>query len=577
EEQTLFEGNLSEEGIASIPAKLSANESAPGMLQANFSTRVFEPGGGFSVDRFSVPFHPYQVYAGVKTPKGDVARGMLLTDEDHTVDVVTVDTEGNPVSSSVTVSLYKLSWKWWWDKTEDNIGGYKGRVSGEELESETVQTTNGRGKWTLRVDYPQWGRYLVRVVDQNGHASGKIIYIDWPGWAGRAAEDGQGGAQLLTFTADKPVYSVGETVKLNIPTGFAGRALVSIESGSKVVESHWLEAQKGNTDFSFKASAAMSPNVYVNITLIQPHAQTANDRPIRLYGVIPIKVEDPKTILHPEIAMADVLEPNSRVQIKVSERDRGPMTYTVAVVDEGLLGLTRFKTPDPWSTFYAREALGVKTWDLYDHVLGAYGGEVKSLLNIGGGADGEGPEGKKPDRFKPVVKFLGPFELKAGETNSHVINMPNYVGAVRTMIVASNGNGAYGRTDKSTPVRKSLMVLGSLPRVLGPGESVRLPVTVFSTDEGSKVVNVKVETGKRMLVDGPEKQVVRFYDAGEKMAYFNLGVLSSLGKGRIKITAQSGGDVAVYETDIEVRVPNPTIYESFAKSLEKGESWSQAI
>ncbi|MEL7342430.1 MAG: alpha-2-macroglobulin family protein, partial [Bacteroidota bacterium] len=349
-----------------------------------------------------------------------------------------------------------------------------------------------------------------------------------PGWAGRAAEDGQGGAQMLTFTADKPVYSVGETVKLNIPTGFAGRALVSVENGSKVIESHWLEAQKGNTDFSFKASAAMSPNVYVNITLIQPHAQTANDRPIRLYGVIPIKVEDPNTILHPELAMADVLEPNSRVQIQVSERDRGPMTYTVAVVDEGLLGLTRFKTPDPWSTFYAREALGVKTWDLYDHVLGAYGGEVKSLLNIGGGADGEGPEGKKPDRFKPVVKFLGPFELKAGETNSHVIEMPNYVGAVRTMIVASNGQGAYGKTEKSVPVRKALMVLGSLPRVLGPGENVRLPVTVFSTDEGSKVVNVKVETGKRMLVDGPEKQVVRFYDAGEKMAYFNLGVLSSL-------------------------------------------------
>ncbi|MEL7531407.1 MAG: MG2 domain-containing protein [Bacteroidota bacterium] len=577
EEQTLFEGNLTNEGTANVPANLSSNETAPGMLQANFSTRVFEPGGGFSVDRFSSPFHPYQTYAGIKTPKGDVARGMLLTDEDHVVNVVTVDTEGNPVSSSVEVTLYKLSWKWWWDKSQDNIGSYKGKVSGRELDSETITTSNGRGTYTLRVDYPEWGRYLVRAVDQNGHATGKIIYIDWPGWAGRAAEDGQGGAQMLSFTSDKPVYKVGETINLNIPTGFAGRALVSVESGTKVIEAHWLEAQKGNTKFSLKASGEMAPNVYINVSLLQPHAQTANDRPIRLYGVIPIKVEDPGTILNPEIAMADVLEPNSRVQIKVSEKDGGPMTYTLAVVDEGLLGLTRFKTPDPWSTFYAREALGIKTWDIYDHVLGAYGGEVKSLLNIGGGDGGEGPEGKKPDRFKPVVKFLGPFELKAGETKSHLINMPNYVGAVRTMIVASNGEGAYGKTEKSTPVRKALMVLGSLPRVVGPGENVRLPVTVFSTEDGSKVVNVKVETGKRMLVDGAEKQVVRFYNAGEKMAYFNLGVLSSLGTGHVKITAQSGGDVAVYETDIQVRVPNPVIYESFSKSLEKNQNWAQAI
>lgn len=577
EEQTLFEGNLTDEGTANVPANLSSNESAPGMLQANFSTRVFEPGGGFSVDRFSIPFHPYQTYTGLKTPKGDVARGMLLTDEDHSIDVVTVDTKGNPVSSTVTVTLYQLSWKWWWDKSEDNIGSYKGKVSGKEISSGSVTTTNGKGKWTLRVDYPQWGRYLLRAVDQNGHATGKIIYIDWPGWAGRAADDGQGGAQMLTFTSDKPVYKVGQTINLNIPTGFAGRALVSVESGTKVIEAHWIEAKKGVTEFAIEAKAEMAPNVYINVSLLQPHAQTANDRPIRLYGVIPIKVEDPGTILNPEIAMADVLEPNSRVQVKVSEKDGGPMTYTLAVVDEGLLGLTRFQTPNPWSTFYAREALGIKTWDIYDHVLGAYGGEVKSLLNIGGGDGGEGPEGKKPDRFKPVVIFLGPFELKAGETNSHVINMPNYVGAVRTMVVASNGKGAYGNIEKSTPVRKALMVLGSLPRVVGPGESVRLPVTIFSTEDGSKVVNVKVETGKRMLVDGSEKQVVRFYNAGEKMAYFNLGVLGSLGTGHVKITVQSGGDVAVYETDIQVRVPNPTIYESFSKSLEKNQSWAQAV
>ncbi len=70
------------------------------------------------------------------------------------------------------------------------------------------------------------------------------------------------------------------------------------------------------------------------------------------------------------------------------------MTYTLAVVDEGLLGLTRFQTPNPWDHFYAREALGVKTWDLYDQVVGAWGGVLERMLAIGG--DEEGVRGGRP-------------------------------------------------------------------------------------------------------------------------------------------------------------------------------------
>ena len=90
------------------------------------------------------------------------------------------------------------------------------------------------------------------------------------------------------------------------------------------------------------------------------------------------------------------------------------MTYTLAIVDEGLLDLTRFATPDPWERFYRREALGVKTWDLYDEVAGAYGGVLEQLLAVGGGVPiGAGGE-KKPKRFPPMVRFAGPFFPEAG-------------------------------------------------------------------------------------------------------------------------------------------------------------------
>ncbi|HCB89526.1 MAG TPA: hypothetical protein DEP71_09625, partial [Porphyromonadaceae bacterium] len=157
----------------------------------------------------------------------------------------------------------------------------------------------------------------------------------------------------------------------------------------------------------------------------------------------------------------------------ISEKTKKSMTYTLAIVDEGLLDLTSFKTPNAWNEFYAREALGVRTWDLFDRVLGANTGMIGPLLSIGGD-EALKASSDKVNRFKPVVKFLGPFTIKNGETKTHKIKLPPYVGSVRVMVVAG-GNGAYGSAEKTVAVKNALMTLSTLPRVLGPGEEVWLP------------------------------------------------------------------------------------------------------
>ena len=108
----------------------------------------------------------------------------------------------------------------------------------------------------------------------------------------------------------------------------------------------------------------MSPNVYVHIAMIQPHNNKENDLPMRLYGVESIKVVNSESILQPVVEMPKEIEPESDFKVNVSEIKGKSMTYTIAVVDEGLLDLTGFKTPNPWNYFYAKEALGVKTWDI---------------------------------------------------------------------------------------------------------------------------------------------------------------------------------------------------------------------
>lgn len=571
EAQPIFNGYTDAQGNAIVNTTLQASEYAPGVLNAVFRGKAFEESGNFSTHRFSIPFYPYPSFIGIRLPAGDKARGMLLTDTTHRVDVVTVDADGNPVSrNEVEVTLYKLTWSWWWDNTEASAV-YRTFSQAQKLSSGTIQTRNGKGEWKFKVNYPDWGRYLVRAHDPvSGHSTAKVVYIDWPGWAGRA-RGGTDAATMLSFSSDKPKYSIGEKASLVIPGSAPGRALVSIENGSRVIESYWVETKEGDTPFSFTITRDMTPNVFVHVTLVQPHNQTVNDLPIRLYGVIPLLVEDPKTHLEPVIEMPDVLEPGQEVVIRVSEKSKRKMTYTLAVVDEGLLDLTRFKTPDPWAQFYAREALGVKTWDLYDQVIGSFGAKIERVLAIGGDMELMAKEeDAKANRFKSVVKYFGPFTLTAGK-NEHRFLMPNYIGSVKTMLVAGY-EGAYGSAEKATPVRKPLMVLATLPRVLGPEEKLKLPVTLFTMEKDIRNVAVEVKTTGPLQVKQKSQRVTM---TGSDMTLdFDLEVNSLIGWGTVEVTAISGKFTAKDVITIQVRNPNPAVTKVQESIIEAGKTWS---
>ena len=572
--QTIFDGNLDELGKAIVKPNITVKDAASGMLRASFKVRVFEQGGAFSVDQFALPYSPYATYVGMKVPEGAKFSGMLQTDTNHLVKVVTLDSDGKPVSKKkLKVQVYKVNWRWWWDSYEGDLANYVGKEYKQPIQDQYISTVNGKGQFVLRVNRPDWGRFYVCVTDEeSGHRTGQTVYIDWPAWAGSSPK-GNEGATLLSFSSDKNKYNVGENVKLTIPSSGEGRALISIESGSKVIKAFWAETKKGETNFTFPVTPDMTPNAYVNITMVQPHAQTLNDLPIRLYGVIPISVEDPKTHLNPVVTTPEKWSPETKSSLTVSEKDGKEMTYTIAIVDEGLLDLTHFKTPDPWSTFYAREALGVKTWDLFDMVMGACGAELSRILAIGGDGALDGKAANKANRFKPMVKFMGPYFLKKGEKQKLEFMMPQYVGSVRTMIVAGY-NDAYGCSEKTTPVRKPLMILGTLPRVVGPGEEVALPVTVFAMEKQIKNVKVEIQVNNMFTaLDGTSKSLT-FKEIGDDVANFKLKVNSALGVGKVKIIATSGSEKATYDIEIDVRNPNPKVVNVLESVVEAGKTWS---
>ena len=576
DDKIIFDKRANEKGYARVPLILPEAQRAPGMLKAKFVIRAFEEAGDFSIRTASKPYSPYREYVGLQLPEKNTHRHALITDTAHAIQVVTLDAEGNPVSrSGLKATVYKLDWRWWWQATDDNLAGWISRSHNRPVKEATINTSAGRGTFNFRVNYPQWGRYFIRIYDPaSGHSTGKIVYVDWPSWVTRDSREVPGGATMLSFSADKEKYQPGDMANFSFPSSKDGRALVSIEGGDRIHDIFWLNTEQDETSFQIKISEEMAPNVYAFITLVQPHAQTANDLPIRMYGVTRVNVEDPGTRLIPVMKMPEVLKPEEEFKLTVSEKNDREMTYTVALVDEGILDLTNFKTPQPWDAFYAKEALGVKTWDIYNMVLGAYGGKIQSLYNIGGDDEiTEAPDADRAKRFKPMVKFLGPFILKKGKTNTHVISVPNYVGSVRTMVVAGNGH-AYGAEDETTPVRKPLMALATLPRVAGPGETIRMPVTVFAMEDNIKNVQVSLETGDLIESTGPNMQKISFAEKGEQLVFFDLKVKDNTGIARVRVDVKGGGEKAYDETELQVRNPNPRITRTFNMMLDAGEEKS---
>ncbi|SDL64955.1 alpha-2-macroglobulin family protein [Kriegella aquimaris] len=581
EDQVVFDGKIDAFGKANFSINPQLTSKAPGMLNAVFITKVYENGGDFSTDVFTKSYSPYTTYLGLSTPKGDKERGMLLTDTPHTFEVVSVDGKGSPIpTKNLKMTVHKVNWRWWWDTSADNLSNFNSSNYREKVFEKTLNTdSSGKASFDFELKYPAWGRYLVRVEDEKGgHATGKTVYIDWPGWAGKSRKNDPSAATMLVFSTDKEQYKVGETATVTFPSSEGGRALVTIENGSEVLESRWVETEPGETKFDIAINELYTPNVFINIALLQAHATSINDSPIRLYGVVGIGVENLETKLQPEISMSALLRPEENIEVKVSEKQGKVMTYSIAIVDEGLLDLTRFKTPNPWEVFFAKEALGVKTWDVYDDVIGAFGGRIDQVFAIGGDGELAGAKNKKANRFEPMVVHLGPYELKAGETKSHTVKIPKYVGSVRTMVVAQNSEKeAYGSTEKTTPVRKPLMVLASLPRKITPGEKVTLPVTVFAMEKKVKDVTIKLQKNQSFNIIGEAVQRLTFTQPDEKMAYFELEVIDFKGIGKVIVEASGNGENASFEIPIDVVNPNQVTTEVQEVILDANSESSVAL
>ncbi len=568
----IFTGVLDEEGESAVSWQLPSLSEAPSRLSAILRARVLEKGGRPNSTTRTVHIDPFEVYVGLRKPDMDYGFTRINTSLEVPIVAVTPDGEAAP-GRTLTYRVFHNENYWWWEY--DSRDQFRLRFKRDFSTKKIFETSIISRDRPVPVAFTpeNKGEYLIEVADADGHRASLFIRA-YP-WGSLPASGRDAGA--LALKTDRENYAPGETAVVSFPVPDTSSVLVTVSRGGNVVHSRWhTPGTRNTTQVEIPITADMAPNAYVTISVIQPHRQTANDRPLRMYGVVPLHVVDPDTRLDLTLAAPDELRPEDSFNVVVQTGDGKPAQLTLSVVDEGLLDITQFSTPDPWRAFFGKLRLRLRISDLFGQVIGVNIGDVFKTFAIGGDVAMAGyrrdrlPEDQK-QRFKSVSLFEGP--VATDDQGRAVVSfaMPNYVGSVRIMAVAARGN-AYGSAEKTVPVKTDLMVVPTLPRVLRPGDRIAVPATVFAMRDSLGPVDVAISTEGLLRVDGQARDTIAFREASDEDVRFMCVVPNAVGDARVVITATAGDVIATHATDLTISPSSPRISADETREIQPGQA-----
>ena len=530
--------------------------------------------GGVSKEGKTLTVSPFTTYIGASKNEGNGWNGNYTQKDNIAIPIVNLTNKGvlNNQSNVIEFKLQKSIDSWWVDKYRYTSGGnFVTYSSWKDLVDNRI-TITGKGDIQLGKGKLQDGAYLLTMTDsQSGHKT-QVFFTVFD------ANSTVLGSQpyIVEFETGKEAYKIGEKIEIMLPAIRDAKALISIERGSRVLEQRWVDLSDKKSKIELATQDSWTPNVYIHMTVVQKYMQTDNDLPLRMYGIKYIRMDASKQPLMPVTDLPDALESNKSYTFNISEKEGRPMEYTIAFVDEGLLGLTGFKTPDPNKHFNGKFPLLVKTWDIYQHLISWFNGKFAGIISIGGD-DVYNPDAiAEINRFKPVVQHLGPFKLNAKGKNKHTIYMPNYTGKVRMMVVAGSPDN-FGNLEKLIPVKNPIMVQSQLPRSLNVTDKLRLPVSVFRDDNSISSFNLTAKTDATMVKGFAASTPLNFSGKDQMTHLYNLEVMNKVGPVKFEIGAQAGNKSMTESTQLMVNYPNA--YESEIKKniIEKGKSLSLTV
>ena len=488
-----------------------------------------------------------------------------------------------PLNQSVSFPLIAL------DKNEQVLGSAHAQVQVIKHEYRTVLTKSGSyfryesqkedklisssivtvgGENTRYSFVPRSpGDYELRISIPGSSSYVSKSFYSYGAWGGDNTSFDVNNEGHIEIELDKSSYYTGESVKALFKTPFSGRMLVTLET-DKVLSYQYVDVDKRTASLDLPLSADDIPNVYITATLIKPHE--LSDIPLTVaHGFQSVKVEEKDRKIPVQILAQQKVRSHTHQKVKVKAAPNS--LVTLSAVDNGILQITDFSTPDPYAHFYAKRALEVNGYDLYPLLFP----EVRpSLSSTGGDAESDMKKRVNPmpaKRVKLLSYWSGIAQADGSGEAEFEFDIPQFSGQVRLMAVAYK-NERFGSGESAMTVADPIVLSTSLPRFLSPGDTVTMPVTITNTTEKSATANARLKTSGSLRIVGGEQQSLDIAANSEGRAVFQVVAPPVIGTGKVSVSVNAAGETFTDETDISVRPASSLQKVTGSGSLAGGSS-----
>lgn len=491
EQFTQLPGTVTDgEGRASVTFESSAYQEAVVPLSANTTVSVFEPGGRPVRESVELKIRPRSLYLGAKFEAGTGGGDQ----PPMTIQVAAVDAAGRRVAAqNVAYTLTRVRWDYDW--YQDN-GQWRWRRTNREVPIASgtlnVGVAGDFGRIARRLG---WGDYRLSLQDP---ASGARTVLNFAsGWTTPSAD--VEAPDFVRVTAGNRQYALGDTVEVSIEAPYAGELQLAVAT-DRLIDYQSQSVRQGRTSVRLRTDATWNGGAYVLVNVIQPRDPATTPRPRRALGMVYVPLQPRGRALAVDIGTAERMRARDQLRVPVQVRQadgrRGVRArVTIAAVDEGILRLTRYRTPDPVQWYFGRRALSLDYLDDYGRLLDPNLG-APARLNYGG--DEIGGEGLTVTPIRTVALWSGVVETDGDGRATVTLPAPDYNGQLRLMAVAWTDDAVGGGSDDVT-VREPVVAELNLPRFLAPGDRAQATVELHNVEGRPGAYTVAVNAVRNIV------------------------------------------------------------------------------
>jgi uncharacterized protein YfaS (alpha-2-macroglobulin family) len=519
------------EGHTTLPVAIDQAPDVTRPVKANIDIEVDDPSGRASRASVSIPVRQSGPSIGIKPLFPDNA---VDAQAEAAFDVVAVKPDGSRTTMAAKLRLLRERPDWRM-VMRGALARYETVWKDEPMETRDVAISDGQPlHFAKKLDF---GRYRIEVAQAGGMAI--TSYRFRSGWA---SSDSPDVPDRVDVSADRKSVPVGQSVRIHIAPPFAGEATLLVLS-DKVLASRNLTVPEGGTTVDVPVEASWGPGAYVAVHVFRGGAGT---RPGRALGLTWVGVDPSARTMAVSINVPDKTLPRGRLQVPVKAEPGAWLT--MAVVDEGILRLTRFASPDPAAHYLARRRLGLDIRDDWGRLIAPGDGEP-TLLKQGGDDDGT----PLPDiPIRTVTLFTPPVQAGSDGMATIPIDIPDFNGQVRLMVVAWHGS-RIGAAMTDLVVRDPLIAEALLPRFLAPGDDARLAVLLHNVDLPAGEAKAVITTEGPLTIVGTDT-VSAVLEPGKRAVPGTILHATGAGRGIVKLSITGpGGFNLLRDTAITVR------------------------